>query len=317
MSNILSISTEDDPHIEMVQAHLDNPIWIFDASKFPFETNITYSFNDGKLIVTSDGRDLTSVNSIWFRKPVYLAANQFPVEEEYQQFTLDAYLSAVKAIYDLMGDKFWMSDFRRIIKANNKVYQLGLAHSVGFLVPNTIVTSRPEDAVDFRKKEKHIITKSLSFAPIEVDGETLAFYAVRIDPDDEIDFSGLPLAPAIFQREVQDKVDIRITIVGDKLFPCRIVPRKGLIEELDWRQGILTEDIEYEPCIVPDEIAEKCLAFLKLLGLTFGVIEFAIDKNGDYWFLEINPNGQWAFIEMETGLEISKEIAKVLERSSI
>lgn len=89
------------------------------------------------------------------------------------------------------------------------------------------------------------------------------------------------------------------------------------MHEVDWRQGILTEDLAYEPCSVPDDIAEKCVKFVKLLGLTFGVVEFAIDKKGDYWFLEINPNGQWAFIEMETGLEISKEIAKVLEKSSI
>lgn len=317
MNRIMSISTEDDPHIQMVQAHLDMPIWVFDASKFPYETDITYSYASGNLKITSEGRDLTSVNSVWFRKPVYLTAAQFPVEAEYQQFALDSYLAAVKALNDLMGDKFWMSDFRQIMKANNKVYQLELAHSVGFLVPNTIVTSRPEDAIEFRNKEKHIITKSLAFSPIEVNGETLAFYAVRIEPDDEIDFSGLPLAPAIFQREVQNKVDIRITIVGDKLFPCRIVPKKSLVQELDWRQGILTEDLEYEPCYVPDDIAEKCVKFVKLLGLTFGVVEFAIDKNGDYWFLEINPNGQWAFIEMETGLEISKEIAKVLEKSSI
>lgn len=317
MTSILTISTEDDPHVEMVQSHLSSPIWVFDASKFPYDTNITYIFVSGNLTINSDSRDLSSVSSVWFRKPVYLAAAQFPVEEEYQQYSLDAYLSTVKAMYDLMGDKFWMSGFRQIMKANNKVYQLELAHSVGFLVPNTIVTSKPEDAIEFRKKEGHIITKSLAFSPIEVDGETLAFYAVRIEPDDEIDFSGLPLAPAIFQREVQDKVDIRITIVGDKLFPCRIVPKEGLIQELDWRQGILTEDIAYEPCTIPDEIAEKCLKFLRILGLTFGVIEFAIDKNGDYWFLEINPNGQWAFIEMETGLGISKEIAKVLERSSI
>ena len=60
------------------------------------------------------------------------------------------------------------------------------------------------------------------------------------------------------------------------------------------------------------DIQTKCRCLMQRLNLNYGAIDFVLDKQGNYVFLEINPNGQWAWIEHLTGLPISKEIVKCL-----
>ena len=61
---------------------------------------------------------------------------------------------------------------------------------------------------------------------------------------------------------------------------------------------------------------EQCITLLKILNLRFGAIDFILDTAGNFTFLEINPNGQWAWIEKRTGYEISNEIVNLLEYES-
>jgi glutathione synthase/RimK-type ligase-like ATP-grasp enzyme len=313
MNSILTITSNDDPHVAMVQRHLSIPIDVFDPKLFPFDNDITYKILDGKLEVISKEKHLEQVCAIWFRKPEYVPPNKLPVAEPYKMFAGEAYKTAVRMLYDLLKDKFWLSDVRSILVASNKVYQLQLAQSLGFQVPKTIVTSNPLEATNFRTQVGSIVTKSLTFTPVLKEDGTYAFYTTRIGPDDVVDFSGLVVAPAIFQQEISPKRDIRVTIVGNQFFPCEVSIHGKYAGAVDWRIGITTDNVTYAyHQEFPDNLKTKCSLLLKALGLSFGVVEFAIDRDGDYWFLEINPNGQWAFVELATGMQISKAIAAIL-----
>ncbi len=61
-----------------------------------------------------------------------------------------------------------------------------------------------------------------------------------------------------------------------------------------------------------DETRLRCIEYVKVLGLQYSAIDLALDEDGKYWFLEVNPNGQWAFVELATVLQISKAIAELL-----
>jgi len=254
------------------------------------------------------------MDSIWFRKPTYLEPHELPVDEEYQTFTHIAYKESVKAFYDLLCEKFWLSDYRAIMRANNKLLQLELAYDLGFNVPQTMVTSNPKEANKFRERNGLIVAKSLSFEPIQRDNDVVAFFTTKINPEDEVDFSGLSVAPAIFQKAITNKRDLRITVVGETVHTAEVIPSSSIKDEIDWRVGILQKDkIKYEQYkSLPTEIAQKCVALTKTANLAFGAIDMVIDNQGNYWFLEINPNGQWAFIEDGTDLPIAKSIANLL-----
>jgi len=318
-NNILAITTAEDPHVDMVSDKLKDrgSILIYDPNKFPEDTDITISFINGNHSVISEGRVLSDVRSVWFRKPKYLKPSDQPVENEFRAFTQEAYELGSKAIYDLLRNKFWMSPFRNILSAGNKMLQLELAQEVGFNVPATVLTNNPNDVMTFRNEFGQIVAKSLNFHPVQLeDGNLYGFYTTSISPKDDVDFSGLALAPTIFQQEILDKVDVRVTIVGNEIFPCLIRPTKRKSTAVDWREGIMTDEVEYTAFPeFPENMRLLCIQMVKKLGLTFSAMEFVIDKDGKYWFIENNPNGQWAFIEDETGMPISESIAELLWKS--
>lgn len=134
-------------------------------------------------------------------------------------------------------------------------------------------------------------------------------------PDSDLDYGGLNLAPAIFQEAVDVDCDLRITVVGDEAFPATVkaeVEKDLKIGVRDWRIGNNVGNLLVEACDIPDDIKQKCLSLVKNFGLKFGAIDMIRDKQGNYWFIEINPNGQWGFVEAETGQPIGRAIARLL-----
>ena len=113
-----------------------------------------------------------------------------------------------------------------------------------------------------------------------------------------------------FQSKIEKRCDVRATFVGEKCYAVAIDSQSLEDTCVDWRKG--EHVLRHTPIELPYDIRTKCLHMLAKLGLNFGAIDFVIDEQGNYVFLEINPNGQWAWIEHMTGLPISKEIVKCL-----
>lgn len=97
-------------------------------------------------------------------------------------------------------------------------------------------------------------------------------------------------------------------MVGNKIFSAKVDSQKLEETKIDWRK----RKIPFQPYLLPNEISEKCLALTQKLNLSFGAIDIIRSKSGEYIFLEINPNGQWAWLETEAGLKISDEIINFL-----
>mgnify|MGYP005827328847 CR=1 FL=1 len=97
-------------------------------------------------------------------------------------------------------------------------------------------------------------------------------------------------------------------VVGDKIFSAKVNSQKNKNTLIDWRK----EKNPFVEYALPSEIEQKCIQLTRKLNISFGAIDLVRDKDGNYIFLEINPNGQWAWIEIETGLKISDEIIDFL-----
>jgi glutathione synthase/RimK-type ligase-like ATP-grasp enzyme len=132
---------------------------------------------------------------------------------------------------------------------------------------------------------------------------------VNLDCFSEQEFK---LVPVIAQQWIDKAYDLRVTVVGDKIFAVKIDSQISPETEIDWRAGhsIIPP---HSPYVLPQTIFKSCLSLTKHLNLSFGAIDLVRDKQGNYWFLEINPNGQWAWLETQTGLPISDCIAALLK----
>jgi hypothetical protein len=122
----------------------------------------------------------------------------------------------------------------------------------------------------------------------------------------EVDDS-VGVTPHLFQARVDKVADLRVLVVGRRLFAVRI--DSGL---LDWRKDYSA--LSYTVVNLPDHVGKALLAYLDHSELLSGSFDLAVDRAGDYWWLELNPNGQWGWLEAKTGLEMSAAFADLLTR---
>jgi glutathione synthase/RimK-type ligase-like ATP-grasp enzyme len=308
MTRFVVITSSPDPHVEMVQKHLDEEFTIFDPMSLMLGDSLSYELAEGQFMVRTTDNDLSSCSLIWYRKPTLPAGQELPVLPRFRPFTLSAYTNTVKAMYSLLAEKVWVSDVWAILRANSKPLQLELASRVGFNVPRTLITSSKDVAARFIREVGRVITKPMGTEHIEFRGQAFAVYTTTISALDDFSLEGLHIAPAIFQQAIEPALHLRVTIMGNQAWTCSIKWEYETEENIDWRMGI-AGGLIYQSYNLPPALVEKCVEINKLLGTKFGAFDLILDKQGQYWFIEVNPNGQWGFVEEETGLPLSKAMA--------
>jgi len=182
-----------------------------------------------------------------------------------------------------------------------KPRQLEAAHRAGLAVPDTLVSNDAEQVLDFvRLHRGNIVHKALSAAPhVLVDTR-------RWHPDDEGRLGTLAMAPAVFQEQIAGPFDVRATIVGDRIMAARFSTTGSPVD------ARLDLTAPCEPYDLPDGVASGLLRCMSELDLSFGAADLKVDNDGRHVFLEVNPGGQFLFVEILTGLPISSAVATLL-----
>ncbi|HSX32368.1 MAG TPA: hypothetical protein VLF43_03835, partial [Candidatus Saccharimonadales bacterium] len=255
---------------------------------------------------------------VWYRKPSLPIKESLPVSTDHADYCYSALKQHFEWLFDQFEDAFWISSCEALIKARNKPLQLAIAKRLGFAVPDTCITADPAAAQSFLDTHSTAIIKPVADRGLTIikPGEEPRhfFFATRIKKGQKVDLTNLALAPSFFQQAVEDiKADIRVSVVIDKVFATAITGSRGDHESVrDWRVGHFNDTIRFKAHTLPKDIADKCVAHVQALGLTFGALDLVLDKHGIYWFLENNGNGQWAFVDDKTTGRISKSIAAAL-----
>jgi glutathione synthase/RimK-type ligase-like ATP-grasp enzyme len=150
---------------------------------------------------------------------------------------------------------------------------------------------------------------------IEPDGEQPSRVAKlltnRVEPADLTEPEGFLPTPGIFQPYIEKQLELRIVVVGRRLFTCAIHSQQSDRARDDWRRYDL-DNTPHEPYDLPPEIADRLLQLMERLGLVFGSIDLILTPEGEYVFLEINPNGQFDWIARLAGLPIYEHLAAML-----
>jgi len=143
-------------------------------------------------------------------------------------------------------------------------------------------------------------------------GGLLGVFTSPVTEEDLRQFgSELKYAPTIFQNYVDKKLELRITIAGKQVFTCAIHSQDSPLTKDDWRHYDL-ERVKHEIYSLPKDVEQKLLQCMKVWGLQFGAIDMILTPDDEYVFLEINPSGQWGWIEVLTDMSISQGIAQLL-----
>ena len=217
-------------------------------------------------------------------------------------------------MYFELGEK-WFNHPNSVILAEDKPRQLRLAKAIGFAVPETVITNEL-CAIRHLFASGYVIAKPLKQSLLEEDnGPGSIIYTTTIHSIEEIDAESLRVVPVIFQRRIDKQLDLRVTVVEANAFAVAINSQKFERTKTDWRHSS-TVELEHEVFDLPKQLVEKCVEIVKRLNLRYGAIDLVLDTSGNFWFLECNPNGQWAWIENRTGLPIADAIVAAMEKIS-
>lgn len=265
----------------------------------PFNVKIDGSFKYSIL-------DQSDYNSVWFRRTKLPEINNLSCENKL--YILNETESFCKNLFSTISAK-WLSQPDAIYRAENKILQLKLAQKLGFSIPATIITNSKSDLAEFyEKNHKNIIIKPISQTRIQYK-ENPAFIFTNVVPDKYIkEIDKFDLTPCIFQENIFKEYEIRVTVVDEKVFAAKVFSQEDNETKTDWRK----KKLNFHKTTLPEEIENLCIQLVKKLDLSFGAIDLIKTPDGGYVFLEINPNGQWAWIESQTEQKISDAIIKFL-----
>lgn len=265
--------------------------------------NITFR-NGSSNYVSIDG--CTSFSSVWFRRTKH-PQNHISNEHEMQFFQRD-FKSFLLNLWKIIDAKKWLSIPENIYSSENKLFQLIVANEVGFKVPKTIVsTDKNEIKKFYYENNQRIIIKPLFSGRFIEKGKEKLIFTNQVLEKHILNIQNYNSFPVIFQQEIPKDYELRITVVDGKVFTAKVDSQIHEETKIDWRKGKL----HFKESSLPIEIENKCLEIVKKLGLKFGAIDL-IKIDGEYIFLEVNPNGQWVWIETETNLKISNAIIDYL-----
>lgn len=253
---------------------------------------------------------LNKISSVYFRRPkVPIISLNLDVGE--RNFILNEYHSLLNGIYNILSNKLWINYVCSIREAENKIYQLVLAKKIGFRIPKTMITNYSDSAYQFIKTNRfNCILKPIRSGFVDDPDNPRVIFTNKINKSKVKELKRIKYCPSIFQNNIEKEADVRVTVVGEKLFPVKIESQEYEESRIDWRRG--TNIISHKYIELPKIISRQCINLVKHLNLIFGAIDLVIDKEGNFYFLEINPNGQWAWIEKRLNLPISQEIATLL-----
>lgn len=250
----------------------------------------------------------SSLKSIYFRRGVYPRSAFTPQHSTNEQLAR-SHRSVFMRSFMVFDSCLWINHPVATYKAEHKAVQLATASAVGFEVPRTVITNHAFGIQSAARGDQKVAIKGLDTVLARQNDVEIFGYTSLIETSfaEQAHLSSVPL---VAQQALTNKLDLRVTVVGDKVF-CNSVRQAGNPIFGDWRR--IKNCAEFPLFNLPLEIAEKCVHLIKLLGLTFGAIDLAL-QDGKYYFLEVNPTGEWAWLADQSNSPISKAIVdKLLE----
>jgi glutathione synthase/RimK-type ligase-like ATP-grasp enzyme len=285
----------------------------FNTEDYPTSALLTWSASvtGGRSQVTCPGSGSwrsEDVASVWYRRPV--PPHPPPqVDGERALWAVGEATEALAGTWQTLQAR-WVNDPERARLAGLKPRQLPLAAQIGFRIPETLVSNDPDSIREFLKRQRAgAVCKPLRDGHVPTaDGKRLFFTSV-VTAQTVAD-ERFAAEPYLFQELIPKIADVRVTVIGRRVFGTRILSQREADARLDWRR-VDPRQLVHEPVELPSETAADCVKLLDECGLEFGAIDLAETENG-YVFFEINPNGQWAWIEKMTGQPLRSALADLL-----
>ncbi|MBN1209753.1 MAG: hypothetical protein JXB05_33195 [Myxococcaceae bacterium] len=303
-----------------LKQHGLEPVWEPSLSEGSIEAiSIHDDAHGSRLDFRSSGAP--SVGAVWHRRPKepepaarVLASDRPFVRNEWSLFQ-----KSFLALAEELTGALWVNNPRAAVEAENKLLQLRAARSVGLRVPETLMSNDARAIRAFIARHGRVVHKT--FTPhMWRNTETGQLYNVNatlLDSSLSFDDASVSMCPGIFQKYVEKVWDLRVAIIGDRLFPVRLRSTHGTAF-VDWRAYTYLPEMAADACELPDSCRRHLRELMNRLGLVFGCVDLVVDSDGDLHFLEVNQGGQFLFAEeLVESLPLLKAMCALLAQGRV
>ena len=320
MTVLIITRSDDNESVSMVTeavARKGGEVIRFDTDRYPTEVRLSAYYGKGDdecLTLTNDEGefDLRAVEAIWHRRLNFGGQLPMTLDRQLRHASLGETRAAAQGMLASLK-AFRMDDVQHIRHAENKQLQLQVARELGLETPRTLTTNDPTTVRAFAEScENGIVTKMLSSFAVYEEGRELVVFTNPVKPEDLTDLSGLSLCPMTFQEMIPKALELRTTVVGNRVMSASIDSQSSVRAAHDWRRDGLRMVRDWQPYELPREVEEKILSLMDRFVLNYGAIDIIVTPDERYIFLEINPVGEFFWLERCPGLPIADAIADVL-----
>jgi ATP-grasp ribosomal peptide maturase len=313
-SAVLIVTRRDDISADRVEEAIvkrgGSPYRI-DTAEFPQQLQLGVKLGNsgwqGALVSRSTGRiNLNDLISVYVRRPrpFQFSSKLTPAERRH---------AGHEARYGLGGVLMslpvrWCNHPGKSADAAYKPAQLAALRSCEMTVPQTMITNSVDDVLSFARRVGQLVCKGIVSEVLHTTEGTKVVYTHLLTDGDLADLRGVHHTAHLFQEHVPKLFEVRLTVIGSEIFAAKI--STGSCAQVDWHRDY--DSHVYEIIDTPEEIRSAVLAYMNITGLAFGAFDFVVTPDDEWVVLECNPEGQWGWIEENTGLPIADAIAKYL-----
>ncbi|MEZ0230684.1 MAG: MvdC/MvdD family ATP grasp protein [Planctomycetota bacterium] len=326
---ILIVSDPIDAHVRLVEQRLREKgarVHRFDVAEMPRDAALSARVADGEPVSIRARRergdlDLSDVETVWIRRVGHGVKPDPSLSEEDREFARSESTAFLYSLADVFRDRFCVNPIREALatdRGNGKVSQLEVARRHGLAIPRTLVSNDPDAAREFARscKKGAIYKPFLSASRVEEgpEGEQrwLMTFTTRLTDEHLEKLDGVRHAPCIFQELVPKKVELRVTVLGDKVFATEIHSQVHAKSAVDFRAHYDLGTTPYATHALPSRVRDRLLAVHGELGLVFGAYDLILTPDGRYVFLEVNQQGQFLWLEEQTGQPLLENFCELL-----
>jgi glutathione synthase/RimK-type ligase-like ATP-grasp enzyme len=321
---VLVITNDHDEHADAVIEELDRravPVFRFHPEEFTDGASISMEVCNGRINgeIRKAGQRVAfhDICAAWYRRSRALFAPLPSLNllhgdlENFVRVQSSATLSGLFAGLQTL----WVGQPFKLRQAEVKAVQLAEAGKAGLTTPTTLISNDPERATVFVEALGDTDCAIKPLIATRVDGEDGARLPLTTILPRGHALDSVALSPNVFQPYIEKAYELRCVVMGERIFTAKLDSQAHESTRTDWRAGnVEDEQVGYEVFDLPERVQAGLHRLMRSFGINFASIDMIVTPEGEFVFLDLNPNGQWLWLEEELGLPLVAGMADLLTR---
>ncbi len=275
------------------------------------DVKLDFIKNDIKIFHGKTCIRLSDIKAVWYRRG--------EIDSEYFNISVinsnldKGYIDFLRLeSFTLKGYFYFKLHQKRHINSyyNNDVNKLictEIAQMVGLKTPYSFIVNTQKEFNKIEKSHK-LITKTMFGNPlVKLENKRGLLYTEKVTEVQHDSFY-----PSLFQTNVDKKYELRIFFLNNKTYTMAIFSQKNDNTKTDFRKYDTSNPNRTVPFKLPKPIDKKIKKFMKKIGRNCGSIDMLVSKDNEYYFLEINPLGQFGMVSTPCNYNLEEKIAAQL-----